>query len=147
VGLDSMIESSMIGVTTLYHLLTEDDEYSFLGSKVSENYVRSLWIKSDIPMPKVTVLIVTSEALTGITSIGVDYFTTPLIPKLNDYLILITYKDKQQFVQTLDYELARIWAYSYAEELSGEEATKFQQRIESMGVSSPKLLIDRSLYF
>jgi hypothetical protein len=133
--------------TTEYHLLTEDGEYSFSGCKVSEGYVRSLWIEFDVSMPKVTVLAVTSETLRAIAPSKVDCFTTPLIPKLKDYLVLITYKNKQQFVQTLDYELARIWAYTYAEELSGEEATKFQQRIASMGVSSPRLFLDNSLYF
>jgi hypothetical protein len=152
-AIDSGVQPSVLefSPSTQYYLVTADSEYSFTGSMVSENYVESQWNSTiaNFPMPKVTVILVTSEMLTNIAS-G-DSYCTPLMPQMDSYLILVTFKDNQQFKESLRSEFARIWADGYVASLHGEELLNFQQIIEekakSTGGNAPKLLPNNSIYY
>lgn len=137
--------------STQYCLVTEDSEYRFSGSKVSENYVESLWNSTiaNFPMPKITVILVAYEMLANVAS-G-DSYSTLLIPQRDCYLVLISFKDNQQFKQTLSRELMQIWVDAYVASLRGEELLKFQQLVKekakSAGCKAPMLLPNNSIYY
>lgn len=135
-----------------YHLVTEDSSYSFVGSKVSEEYVKQLWkIQIDKPMSEITVIQVTQDESTKITCTKADVFTTPLPPNLDSYLILIAYKERNQFKETLSVELFRIFSYQYTITKNQKELVDFHNKIEgqakSMGINVPKVIPNNSIYF
>jgi hypothetical protein len=78
-------------------------------------------------------------------------FSTPLMPKMDSYLILVRFEELKQFTESLQNELYRIYSDCWVRELKGEELVNFQQIINDQakadGINAPKLLLDNSIYF
>jgi len=140
------LQPSMVGEVTEYHLVVEDNEYSFFGSKVSDDCVKSLWNKLSIKdeMPNVTVLFVLDQTITEITQNPIaDSYITALIPKLNNFLIL--FSDTKEFEDILYRQLLLMWSYSRLDS-KGKELEELHRELEAR-CKSPKLMIDDKVYF
>jgi hypothetical protein len=141
------------GETMQYCLLTEDNEYLFYGREIKRDYVIYLWSTlTSEQMPQVTAIVVNPETVTQMAgSDEVTGYSTPLLPKMDSYLIIVTNKDYKQFVESLRLELFRICMDGYTKSLEGDELVKFQliveQQAKSYGAFPPRLLLDNSLYF
>lgn len=121
--------------------------------ELRSDYIEYLWNYTglEVPMPKITALIVDSQQVVNIAQADVGAYSTPLMPKMDSYLIIISFKDTYQFNSDLQMELVRICSDGYVKSLQNQELIDFQQIVDNMalskGVKAPRLLFDNSLYF